>query len=148
MSILSGGYMGSISSGSSGRVRGRETWNLCGRFKGGHYFYDSFSQGQEGGHGPLGPPGPATEHHPLNPGGVRHPVEWELEYLLLITWECPSSSARVTVATRPVSKQRLTLSEISRIVFLSSTHVVFIQQADTRLLCWTNHPITNIISKF
>ena len=62
------------------------------------------------------------KYHPLKRGAARHPVWW---------------------ATRPVSKQRLTLSEISRIVFLSSTHVRFIQWADTRLLCWTNHPMSN-----
>ena len=51
---------GLISSGSSGRVRGgRETWNLCGRLQR-PLFYDLFSQGW-GGHGPLGPPGSATD---------------------------------------------------------------------------------------
>ena len=44
------------SSGSSGRVRGgRETWNLCDRLRW-PSFYDLFSQGRGGGHGPLSPP--------------------------------------------------------------------------------------------
>ena len=45
------------SSGSSGRVRGgAEKHEIYAAAFGGHLFYDLFSQGQGGGHGPLGPP--------------------------------------------------------------------------------------------
>ena len=51
-----------LSSGSSGRVRGeREKHEIYAADFGGHLFYDLFSQDQGEGHGPLGPlPGSAT----------------------------------------------------------------------------------------
>ena len=52
------------SSGSSGRVRGAEKHEIYAVAFGGHLFYDLFSQGRGGGHGPLGPP--------LDPLLLRH----------------------------------------------------------------------------
>ena len=78
------------SSGSSDRVevRGQETWNLCGRIQRPSFLWLIFTV-PGGGHGPLAPPGSATEMYGFRSWwwvAVSYADRMELLWIERSTW--------------------------------------------------------------